>query len=356
MTFEEMRSEYDTYNAFYNWVTVNMAKRAGYIPEKFFEFFADTCECGSENIITATLTREMCCDPNCRIKAGYRLSKLLSNFAVKGVGPKTCSTVYNEIRHKNQYLVEHGEKPLLQTNSYIEILTVPWDEYPMSCRSAAGANFFTACYKARCTEITFPELIGKLGLTNLGSNTVNLFKGISSFDELRTEILKYGNVNNFCINRGSYSQMIAFNVANSLEDIFVASVVFTKVRMMGLREIEICMTGRIVLNGSSMTKAEFVTKCNNLCRDANGVQIYEVKNTAAVKSVPFVVYSAASNSAKYRQGAARGTVRDEFGEHKVLATADEFYSILKGRMEEWNSTLVKHGKEQESILQAVESF
>lgn len=341
MLFKELRDKHDRYGAFTHWVTVNHAKRMGLIPDKFFDFFKDDCECGGENIITYSLTQEMCCDPNCIIKTGYRLAKLFENFSIKGVGPATCSMVYKSLLQQNQIKIDRGEEPIFKTNSYIEVLSIPLSEYPMNCRNVAGSNFFSACRMILDKSITFPDLIGKLGLTTLGSNSANLFDGINNFDDLRAEILKYGNVAAFCTSRGSHAPMVSFNVANSLEDIYVASVLFTNIRRTGLEKVEICMTGRITLNGVSITKAEFVNKCNELCKDNNGVQLYEIKNTSAIMSVPYVVYSVESNSAKFQQGKRRGTIIDSFGEHKVLVTADEFYKILGGKMQSWNSTLME---------------
>lgn len=339
MTFNELKEKYDKYDAFFGWTTVAKAKYVGYIPEKFAEYFDDKCTCGSENIITSSLTQEMCCDPNCSVKIGYRLSKLFSSFSVKGVGPATCATVYRALTELDRQKKANGEKGLLSTNSYIEILAIPWDEYPMSCKTVAGSAFFVACCEVRERVITFPDLIGKLGLTSLGSSSSNLFSGINSFDELREEILRRGGVKQFCLSRGVKAPMIMFNVAMSLEDIGVASIVFHKIRRSGLQRIDVCMTGRVILNGTSLTKAAFIDKCNALCTDENGVQIYEIRNTSAVMSVPFILYSVESNSSKFRHGLQRGKITDEFGEHSVLLTADEFYKLLGGKMQKWNTQI-----------------
>lgn len=68
MTFSEMRRVYDKFHAFDNYITVESAKTLGIIPEGWHSYFPDRCKCGSENIVTMSLSSIMCTDPRCPCK------------------------------------------------------------------------------------------------------------------------------------------------------------------------------------------------------------------------------------------------------------------------------------------------
>ena len=45
MTFQEMRDQYDHYNAFVDFITVKRAKYIRVIPEGYEDIFPEKCEC-----------------------------------------------------------------------------------------------------------------------------------------------------------------------------------------------------------------------------------------------------------------------------------------------------------------------
>lgn len=338
MTLEEVKKMYDKHGALNEFFTVAEAKEVGVIPQDFAKFIDDYCECGSENIIKGSRTQLLCCDPHCRIKQGYKLAAMFSKFNIDGVGPETCKKVYSELHSCNNSAVAVGEPPFLKTKYHLEILTVPWERYPVSLRTAAGANFYKGAQKILHTTVTFPELIGKLGLRGLGGNTEQLFSGINSYQEFKDEITKCGSLESFCASRGFYSAQMMFDIRAAIVDIQIADRLFAgSKRNVGLKELNICITGNIRLKGTPIKKSNFIDLLNKMCVLENGTQIFEVKMTSAIEHNPFVLYSTPSNSAKFVKGQRRPDVTDIFGTHKVLMTVDEFYDLFERKIKEWTT-------------------
>lgn len=338
MDFKDCRERFRKFGAYSGWESIQGAKLMGDIPEQYWDVFADRCECGSENIIAPNLKREMCCDPRCCIKEAYKLAEMFSRFGVLGLGYANCNTVYTSLKKYDKALKDDGNEGLFQYHTYTEVLMVPWEKYPVGIKELSiGWDFFAACHSVRNTPKTFAQLVGSLGLSSLGTNAEKIFDGINSFSELKDEIQKEGSIQRFCAIRGVHSPEIILDIANSLEDIAVAEFACSaSLKKSGLNKMSVCITGRVVCNGQSMTKEQFIRNCNNLCIDSNGVPMLEIKNVSGAGTVPFVLYTTPSGTEKYNTGRSRGKTYDEYGEHAVLMTVSEFYNWLKGAMDEWN--------------------
>lgn len=338
MRFEEFREKCAKYYAYSNWMTVADAKLVGMIPEQYADAFDDLCECGSDNIVAPNLRREMCCNPRCRIKEGHKLAEMFSRFGELGLGYMTCSHIYNVMKDLDAKLKTDGKEGLFIYNTFTEVLMVPWEKYPMSVQNtASGLRFFEACMRIRNHRMTFGQLVGYLGLTNLGSNAEKIFEGINSYKEWRDIVLSCGGIINFCTRRGISSPEVVYNIASSIEDIAVAEFACSQsLRKTGQYKMSVCITGSVVCNGIRMTKAKFIDACNELCVAEDGTALLEVKSVSGPVTVPFVIYTTPSGSSKYNVGQSRGWVTDDLGKHEVLITASDFYNWLKEAMNEWN--------------------
>lgn len=345
MLFSEFKEKYGKYQAYAGWITIEDAKECGMIPEAYNSVFENVCECGSENIIAPNLKRMTCCDPDCYIKVGYKLAEMFSRAGFIGLGYATCSNVYKSLRNYDESRKKAGLDGLFKTNSYTEVLLVPWESYPPDVAStSAGFNFNQACHLVCNTVKTFSQLVGSLGLTGLGSNTDKIFDGINSLDEWIEKVNEAGGLTKFCVRRGVTSYDIIFNIACGAEAIGVASIACNGViRRKGLIPLDVCITGRVVVDGEKMTKDSFIQMCNKLCIDKNGVQLLEIKNTSGPATAPFVLYTTQSGSAKFNAGKRRGIAFDEFGRHPVLITVSEFYHWLKEGVESWNQIEAESG-------------
>ena len=348
MRFKEFREKYDKFGAYTSWSSVHDAKFLGWIPEAWHDVFSDTCECGSENIISSDLKRWTCCDPYCPIKESYKLAEMFSRAGVLGLGFAKCNTIYHELLDKDKWLKEQGKEGFFQMHVFTEVLLIPWDKYPTAVQeTVAGIDFFNACFAIRTKRMTFAQMVGILGLKGLGSNSDRLLSGINSFTELRDAINADGGIFNFCAKHGVSSLETVFNFSTALREIAVADLACQDFRRQeGMLRLNVCMTGRVAVDGVKMTKEEFVNRCNDLCIDDNGVQLLELKNSSGPVTVPFVLYTNASSDHKFNVGSSRGIITDEFGTHSVLMTETDFYNWLKGAILEWNTNL-KEGKQQD---------
>lgn len=338
MRFEEFKEKRKNYKFASNWLSVEQAKDLDLIPEAFHNIFKNTCECGSDFIITPNLKTEMCCDPKCFIKVGYKLSEMFARSGFDGLGYSSCSSVYKKLLDYDKMLKERGDEGLFRFHAYTEVLLVPWEKYPMTLKgSVVGSKFYAACQQVRTQSVTFPQLISKLGLASIGSNANKIFDGINSFTEWKNAVAEAGGIAQYCVQKGVHSPDVILNIVDSIEDIAVADYACSAaIRYSGLLQMKVCITGAVRVNGVSYTKAKFIDACNDLCVDNNGVRLLELSNTSGAATPPFVLYSSQSGSAKYSTGASRGEITDEFGRHSVLMTTTDFYNWLSAAIKAWN--------------------
>lgn len=340
MTLNELR-ERDYESAFSGWIPVRQAKEDRLIPEQFHKYFNDKCSCGSEIIIKNTITEMTCCDLHCPVKTGYRVAEMLHRFGIKGLKEATCSKIYTALLAENERQIKDGNNPIMEFDSYIAVLTVPWSAYPFSVKSTAkGAEFYAACQSVLKRTLTFSQMVSYLAIPELNAVSDKLFAGYSSFAEMLDDMKACGSVMRFCFQRGVESASLIYNLRNSLDDICIASIIFNEsLRNKGRVDLSICMTGSIVHNGSRTTKEKFLNKCNQLVIDSRGVQLFEITMNAAEKSNPFILFSNPSGDRKYVTGADRGVITDDYGEHPVLLHVNKFYNFLERVMMKWNEEI-----------------
>ena len=395
MTFKELK-EKDVFGAFRNYVTVKDAKEMGLIPVDFASYFEDKCLCGSDRIISMNLKQMQCVDPKCPIKQALALHNMFSRFGCKGVGEEICKQAYNGIIQANKSFKEHNGEGFLKTSSYLELLILHPNYFPMSFRSTvAGDTFILYRDYIISKRLTFGELVSQLGLPELETSALKLFAGINSFEQLKEEIQSAGSISRFCDSRGFYDPMKKFWFNQSLEDIYIASVIFSQsIRQTGLQVENICITGSIYPNGSRMTKKAFIDYCNmasyteplrdiivgalETCEideiaksDADTflheigvspitlledkiskrdlqemvmqddaldtpVQLFEIRLSTAKMSAIHIIADAASNTDKYRTGLMRGVEKDSDGrDRRVLITSNEYLDEIDRRKQEW---------------------
>lgn len=330
MLFTDMKEEHDKIHAFDSFITIAEAKKLGVIPEKYHSYFPDLCECGSENIITIDLQQPQCCDPRCKIKQSYALAELLSRYDCVGLGPAKCMKIYEALSSK------------FQRNSYLECLTVPYDDYPLSVRGYAFAeDFYQACIKIQSTVVTFPELISKLGIPHLSGKAIDLLDGINSFAELKDKILKEGGLICFCANRGVRDKMLIFWLWQNLFEIALADSICGRcIRQSGLVKQVICITGKVVYKGQRMTKKEFVRFCNSMTVTEEGVQLMEICDSSGKQTATHIIADSTASTAKYVAGKARGIETDVDGvPRSVLMTSEEYVDTIKEICDKWKKNL-----------------
>lgn len=401
MNLEELKRSYVSYNTFDHFIEVASAKKAGLIPASFAEYFDDKCACGSTRIISYNLRQMQCVDPRCPIKQGLALHNLFTNFECKGVGEQLCVKTYNLVRALDEKKRRESGQGILQTKSYVEILALPEETFPIAFRGSAAGDTFLSYKRLICSrKLTFADMISKLGIPEMGRSANNLFKGINNIQQLLDTINKEGGVNNFCEHRGVHDNNKKFWLYNSLTDIYVASSIFSNIRPAGLQQEDVCITGSIFLDGNRMTKKDFVAYCNELSntppiidlleevlreerivkitpgvRDrlykelsldisfdveeipledfiakireqgslSLSIQIFDVCLSTAKMSVRHIIADSTANTDKYRTGLMRGSFIDEYGATvKVLVSSKEYVNEIERRKSKWIMEYKEH--------------
>lgn len=397
MTFSEMRHMYDKFHAFDNYITVESAKTLGIIPEGWHSYFPDRCKCGSENIVTMSLSSIMCTDPRCPCKQALGLSELFSRFGCVGVGEATCQELYSLVHNLNDIEISKGRAPILSSNSYIEIIGINTDILPISYRMSAKFDVLVQNISSILeSSYTFPDLVSRLGLPEIGTSAFKLLADTNSFDELIQTINSEGGISAFCDNRHCYDAMKKFYLNISLEDIGVAVCLFGQtIRKAGKIVEEICITGSCYVSGSRMTKKTFIDLCNrhgfarpiaeliapaidtdaiygvetvkmlnknynvgleeveqsgkNILESLSGnissvrISVIEVQMSSAKMSVPYIVADVPSSSSKYLAGLSRGVEIDSDGiKRKVLITSDEYLRTIDSRVSNWEREVTEN--------------
>ena len=335
MTFEEMKKEHDHYGAYDEWVTMSEAKELGLLPATYHKYFPDLCDCGSENIIKKNLRQFTCCNPKCYQKEACQMAEFMSRSNIQRLGEANCLKIISAFRDYDRRLVANGQESIFPTGSFLDIFNVPVDRWPLDYGSALEHDLAVAVESLKNDNVTFPELISRLGIESLGSNSLKLFDGISSSQELADAIKKEGGTRFFCYSRGIYAPEVINNVYESLLDIVNAEFLFHKsIRRQGLVPLDVCITGSTVLKGKSLTKSQLIDILNRASIGETEIQYFEFRMCTALKSAPFILYTTPSASAKFRAGAARGSITDEFGTHPVLMQIDDFFDLLQKHVKE----------------------
>lgn len=399
MTLYEMRQAYDKYYAFQSYETVHNAKELEIIPKPYHEYFPDYCICGSENIINLKLTMMQCVDPRCPCKQALGLAEMFSRFGAVGLAEANCNYIYKLVSEVNSNHKKLGKSPLLHSNSYVELLNLDIDQMPAYFTSSAlGETFISEVARIKSRTYTFPEMVSKLGLPELGNSAQKLFTGIDSFDALQQKINEAGGVGNFCETRGCYDPMKKYWLYVSLEDLYVASCILGRtLKQEGLQILPVCITGSCYPDGVRLTKTEFINMCNrrgtskdiselvsaainsdvyyesSKIEDLNnklsleldtkdlpercsgqqlkeilsnhkigGIPLYEIQISSAKMSVPYIIADQRSNSSKYLAGLSRGIEYNADGsERKVLITSRELLDIIDTRVEKWEKEMIE---------------
>lgn len=335
MTFKEFREKHDHYSAYIDWESVHDAKQSGLIPEAYHAYFPDLCECGSENMIKNNLKQITCCNPKCYQKEACQMSEFMTRSNIDGFGDATCMSILEQFRDADERKSRLGEKTLFPTGGFLDIFAVPEEMWPLSVGSALERNFAAAIERLKSENITFPELISRLGIGSLGGNALKIFDGISCAKELANSIEENGGVRFFCYTRGVYAPEVINNIYESLIDIANAERIFhTAIRHQGLVSLNVCITGSSALRGNSLTKTQLIDVFNRASIGSSGIQYFEFHMCTALQSAPFILYTVPSGTAKFRAGEARGNIVDEFGEHSVLMQIDDFYDLLRKHVSE----------------------
>ena len=290
----------------------------GIIPKSYEGVFPLRCTCQEELEVNESLTKVWCPNPNCGCKHSARLTKMLTNFGVKGVGPAYCEKLWEAMER-------HG-----YGNSHVNVFHFPLSLYPMSSvvTDTTTLKSFQAIQKVLAQNLlgagdTFSSIVSKLALPNFNINAKNLFDGCNSLEEFDERAYKeYPASDNprlsliqSCFGSGVQSEIIYSTLTTYEEDIRIAEDTFN-IRPEASEKMYICITGKVSKAGK-FTRDQFVAYCNNLPNTK-----YEVVNVDAGPRVACVVADEPSSSRKYSYGKA----------NDILITSDVLVSYLRNEV------------------------
>jgi hypothetical protein len=312
--------EKDRWGAFKDFIRMEDAKEEGLLPEIYHESFPNIClpkdgGCGSEIIVSVDSTnpnerkigaRVTCCNPRCKIKIGYTLHHMMTRFGCKNVGERTCLNIVD-------YAYDY-----LQLKSHVEVLYFD-DKYLFpDIKGMSFVHFNQALHKIKSTNLTFPDMVSRLGIPGFDSNAIKVLDGINTVVELIEIVKANGGIKSFLYQRGIEDPMKVFYFHEFLQDILHAEhKVFKNLIPIGKIKISVCITGNLNLNGIRITAPQFIELCNTVGIVGN-VRLFEVVENTAIQTTSFVIADYESTSRKYLKARER-----EGSEGKYLPSAEE---------------------------------
>lgn len=279
------------------------------IPDYYKEIFPHKCECGAEMIMTNPgRTQLQCCNPACYIKMAHKLAYFVSSLGYKGFGPQSSLSLYRAV---------HNELPF---NSFLSIFRL--NETQMAAGLSDHYIQVLLDIKNDVGERAFPLVtaISALGITNIGRRSM-------FFDVVKTPVVLLSfvldnNTEQLCDICGIQAAITRFQLSMARADIAtLISEIMPNILSTPKREVYVAITGKVSVNGSQYTRAEFISLCEAI-KDEHGEQMFKLTETKASDKLEFVIADDPSSSDKYRLGQKL---------HKLI-TADEFYNNLLSRV------------------------
>lgn len=297
-TIEQLKKRTRAYDGF---VTVADSD----IPDYYKQVFPHTCACGSEMILDKhNYTRLQCCNPECYIKWGYKLSHFLSYLGYKGFGDTTCSTLIQATKDKFIY------------RSFLSVFLIPEVEIAKAIGPAQYDAFVDIKRHLASRLLWFNDAITSLGIQDIGRSS-RLFEVVSSPQPLITALLE-DNTDTLMDICHIQDQMARWGLKSAKIDIFVLfSKVLGGIKAMPKHQIHVAITGSVSVKGKPYSRREFITLCESIL-DESGQPVFKLKETKAEAKLEYVIADVPSSSEKYNLGKRLG----------LLVTADEFYNKL----------------------------
>ena len=311
MTIDTARKENIVENSI---LSINEAKKLNIIPEDYKDVLKDKCPfCGSDIVTTKTLSKQFCVNPYCDMKVVGRAVKLLNNFGIKGIG-----RVYVETYFRNNE----------NTFSHLDIIRGKKFNYYKTARFADSNKLMENIYMIRTTPITFPDVVSRLALPDLGSRANLVFGRWNSYQKFKNDLKEHNlTIKEYLEGLDGFDKVLAEKVERTLtlfeKELLVIPEVFL-LRPVGEFKVKVCLTGDMDFH--CMTKQMFIIYLNTL-----GEGVLEVIPTNARKSCDFIVSKMANT---YEEGSTTeivdytskhnlGRERNKAENRKVLITPEE---------------------------------
>lgn len=303
LTLEQLKEVTHAFDAF---VTVKLSD----LPEYYKSVFPHHCECGAETIMTQDTdeqygyTQLQCCNPDCWIKMAHRFAYFAKSLGYKGFGATGALNLYQQLHIQFKY------------PTFLYIFELPDTAIRAINGEAYGDAFDNFKLDLKTRGFQFKDAIASLGIPDIG-------KGSTIFDVVKDPVVLLDFVlkkrlDEICDMAGInapktryYLNMARLDIVTLMHDVMPHILSTPK------REIYIAVTGSVAVDGQSMTRAEFIWKCESIL-DENGVQMFKLVETKAESKIDYVIADVPSSSSKYALGQRLNK----------LITANDFYHSL----------------------------
>lgn len=307
--------------AFEGFLPINELYKMGKIPESYRGIFKDRCECGSENIMKTNLKIMTCCNPSCRLKIAYSMEDMFKAYGCQDIGEETCKKITN-------YCIDKG---LFKEPTHTEILGLTED-----LSFLIGSRYYSllnAIAVIKSKSLTFGDLISRLQIPGFGKECAVLFEDVNSIQDFYN--MKDTGVINYLSSKGIQSPGKMVTFLYHMVTIYYAELnLQAPLLKKGYFNKEVCITRNVSVDNVSYTRKEFLDLCNSIGL-VNGIQLFTVSESGAVKSVDHIIADSPTNTRKYRVGLER----QSYGEKDVLITAQEYVNKLREEVQECKKIL-----------------
>lgn len=311
MTLAELKQQTTAYNQFTRIEDCD-------IPDYYRQVFPHKCACGAEMIMTEPgHTQLQCCNPNCWVKMGHRLSYFISTLGYKGFGEQSGLSLLRTV---------HDQLPF---KSFLATFLLNDTQL-----SSGLSEYYVGLFNDIKTDIYnrsfhFVNAIAALGIPNIGSNST--FFSVVKSPVILLDYLLHNKLNDLCDMSGIQAPITRFQLSACKVDIVtLMKDVMPNIMDTPRGEVFVAITGKVSVEGLQYTRQEFIALCEAL-RGSNGEQLYKLVETKAEAKLQYVIADTPSNSDKYRLGEKL---------HKLI-TADEFYKELKAQAGEEHGEVKK---------------
>lgn len=324
MTFDEVRQS--PFRPFGDFLSIQDALEREIIPRQYDKVFDRHCKCGSERMVrisknSKSVTGIACCDSHCPLKITYQLDEIFQRFHFKGIGPALCFRVVSYFSERKDQL--KVSDILMESGVYNDL------------SGAEELAWESGLEAIKNSKQTMGKFIYKLSYPGLGSKFEDVFRGISSVDQMIEALQKEG-FKNFFINRGIKSDTVIYYVSQYLIEIVDLLEFYSQsITNSAEKVFTVCMTGRMDTAYGKFTKDQFIQQCIALLECNKLDTFFSLEQVSSVSKAEFVVAgtdSVAENTVKYRDALKKQErIRQESGntDFKILFSPDEFFTLIQ---------------------------
>lgn len=234
-------------------IKVSELKSNGVLPKKFLDILPTKCSyCGSELVITETLTVLNCTNSKCLEKGVQRMLLLLKDLGVKSLGESKCRAFLKKFKTNNPYAI------LLYEPSKDGVLYE-------GCSMDFSYSVYNKLNEVR--EMLLWEYVKIGNIEGLRDVARMLFSGYESIDGFYSDLYEYGvelvqDLMGLKVDSAvSVKAISVYNTLLSYESELRSSIVGVNLKVLDVPTLNICISS---VGKPFKNKTEFIKEMNKL--------------------------------------------------------------------------------------------